>query len=89
MLLARRIVLRAALRFPLIHPSPPFALEAALTCARGMNGLEQLNLVVGEHNTEARRLYESFGFNSFGIEPRELKVDDQYYNGVHMWLKLP
>ncbi len=63
-------------------------LEAALTCARGMSGLEQLNLVVGEHNTGARRLYESFGFNAFGVEPRELKVGDQYYNGVHMWLKL-
>ena len=64
-------------------------LEAALAGARGMSDLEQLNLVVGEHNTGARRLYESFGFTSFGIEPRELKVDDRYYDAIHMWLKLP
>jgi ribosomal protein S18 acetylase RimI-like enzyme len=63
-------------------------LEAALTYARGMSSLEQLYLVVGEHNTRARRLYESLGFKPFGIEPRELKVDGKSYDGVHMWLKL-
>jgi len=63
-------------------------LEAALTHARGLRGLEQLYLVVGEHNTRARRLYESLGFKPFGLEPRELKVAGKFYNGVHMWLKL-
>jgi len=63
-------------------------LEAALIYAREMSGLEQLTLVVGEDNTGARHLYESLGFEPFGVEPRELKVDGNYYNGVHMWLKL-
>lgn len=63
-------------------------LEAALTYAREMSGLEQLTLVVGEDNPGAQRLYASFGFEPFGVEPRELQVDGQYYNGVHMWLKL-
>lgn len=63
-------------------------LEAAIAHARGLRGLEQLCLVVGEHNTIARRLYESIGFKPFGLEPRELKVDGKYYHGVHMWLKL-
>ena len=63
-------------------------LEAALTYARGMQGLEQLYLIVGENNKRAQRLYHSLGFRPFGIEPRELKVDGQAYNGVHMWLKL-
>jgi len=62
--------------------------RAALTYARGMNGLEQVNLVVAEDSAGARRLYESLGFKPFGVEPRELKVDGNYYNGVHMWLKL-
>ena len=62
--------------------------DAALAYARGISGLEQVNLVVGEKNTQARRLYESFGFKSFGVEPRELKVDGQYYDAVYMWLKL-
>ena len=64
-------------------------LEAALTYARDMSGLEQLYLVVGEHNTRAQRLYGSVGFKPFGLEPRELLVDSKYYNGIHMWLKLP
>ena len=63
-------------------------LETALTYARGMQGLEQLYLIVSEHNNRAQRLYHSLGFRPFGIEPRELKVDGQAYNGVHMWLKL-
>ena len=63
-------------------------LEAAFIHARGLSGLEQLCLVVGEHNARARRLCESLGFEAFGIEPRELKVDGKSYDGVHMWLKL-
>lgn len=63
-------------------------LEAAIVYARGLKGLEQLYLVVGEHNTRARRLYESLGFEPFGIEPRELKVNGKFYDGMHMWLKL-
>jgi ribosomal protein S18 acetylase RimI-like enzyme len=63
-------------------------LEAAIAHARGMRDLEQLHLVVGEHNTGAQHFYESFGFRPFGTEPRELKVDSKFYNGIHMWLKL-
>ena len=63
-------------------------LEAAVVYARGLSGLEQLYLVVGEHNTRARRLYESLGFEPFGIEPRELKVNGTFYDGLHMWLNL-
>lgn len=63
-------------------------LAAALAHARAIQGLEQLYLVVGEHNQTAQRLYHSLGFSVFGIEPRELKVDGRAYNGVHMWLNL-
>ena len=63
-------------------------LEAALEYARGVEGLDQLNLVVDESNAAARRLYESFGFVAFGLEPRELKIGDEYTNSVHMWLRL-
>ncbi|MGH2402983.1 MAG: GNAT family N-acetyltransferase [bacterium] len=63
-------------------------MEALLTYAREGSDLDQLNLVVGEGNIGAQRLYASLGFQPFGVEPRELKVDGKYYNGVHMWLKL-
>jgi len=63
-------------------------LESALAYARGVEGLEQLNLIVAEDNAAARRLYESVGFVPFGLEPREIKVDGVYYDSVHMWLRL-
>lgn len=63
-------------------------LEAVIAYARTINGLEQLRLIVGEANIGARRLYESVGFKSYGLEPRELKTDGKYYDSVHMWLQL-
>ena len=63
-------------------------LEAAIDHARGISGLEQLYLVVGVHNARAQRLYASLGFTPFGMEPRELKVDGKFYDGIHMWLGL-
>jgi ribosomal protein S18 acetylase RimI-like enzyme len=63
-------------------------LDAAIVHARGIPGLEQLRLIVGEANVGARKLYESVGFVAFGLEPRELKTSGEYYDSVHMWLKL-
>jgi RimJ/RimL family protein N-acetyltransferase len=63
-------------------------LEAAIAHARTIDGLEQLRLIVGEANAGARRLYESVGFKPYGIEPRELKTDGEYYDSVHMWMLL-
>lgn len=63
-------------------------LQAAIAQAREMPGLEQLRLIVGEANAGARALYESVGFQAFGLEPRELRTDGKYYDSVHMWLTL-
>ena len=63
-------------------------LEAALSYARGVDGLAQLSLVVDERNAAAIGLYRSIGFVPFGLEPRELKVAGEYRDSVHMWLKL-
>ncbi len=56
--------------------------------ARRMPGLEQLVLTVTQTNAAARTLYEKFGFRSFGIEPRALRVDDGYFDKNHMILYL-
>jgi RimJ/RimL family protein N-acetyltransferase len=63
-------------------------IEAAIAHARGIPGLEQLRLIVGEANAGARKLYESVGFVPYGLEPRELKTGGEYYDSVHMWLRL-
>ena len=47
-------------------------------------GLTQLKLTVTETNVAARRLYEKFGFRSFGIEPRAIRVGDTHYDKNHM-----
>ena len=45
-------------------------------------------LTVTETNVAARELYEKFGFRSFGIEPRAIRVGDVYYDKNHMILFL-
>jgi RimJ/RimL family protein N-acetyltransferase len=52
--------------------------------ARREPGLTQLTLTVTETNVAARRLYEKFGFRSFGIEPRAIRVGDTHYDKNHM-----
>ena len=41
--------------------------------ARGIEGLEQILLVASAH-LPARKLYEALGFESYGVEPRSLKI---------------
>ena len=50
--------------------------DAVLAYARGR--VIQVQLVVGEENISARRLYESRGFKSYGLAPRALKLGDRY-----------
>ena len=45
-------------------------------------------LTVTETNVAARTLYEKFGFRSFGIEPRAIRVGDTYFDKNHMILFL-
>ena len=63
-------------------------LETVLRYSRDEAKLEQLTLIVDSKNVAAVRLYESFGFVPFGLEPRELKIGDTYCDSLHMWLRL-
>lgn len=62
-------------------------LAACLDRASRIPGLEQVNLTVTEGNA-AERLYASAGFQRFGVEPRAIKCDGEYYGKVHMVLRL-
>ena len=55
---------------------PAALVDAVLAYARGR--VIQVQLVVGEENIRARRLYESRGFKSYGLAPRALKLGDRY-----------
>ncbi len=51
-------------------------------------GIEQILLAVGAHQHAALRLYQRFGFQLFGTEPRALKAGDAYADEHHLILRL-
>jgi ribosomal protein S18 acetylase RimI-like enzyme len=61
-------------------------MEEVVRRARLMPGLEQITLVVSTH-IPARQLYLSLGFQSYGIEPRSLKVGNNYVDDELMVLR--
>ena len=50
--------------------------------------VEQLHLTVVSTNTPAIRLYQSFGFTQYGLEPRSLKQNGVYYDELLLSLHL-
>jgi ribosomal protein S18 acetylase RimI-like enzyme len=61
-------------------------MQEVIQRARQLN-LEQITLVASAH-LPARHLYESLGFESYGIEPRSLKIGAEYVDDVLMVLWL-
>ena len=55
--------------------------------AREIEGLEQITLVASAR-LPAQKLYQSVGFESYGIEPRSLKIGTDYVDDVLMVLWL-
>lgn len=55
--------------------------------ARELDGLEQITLVASA-NLPAQHLYESVGFQSYGIEPHSLKIGNDYVDDILMVLML-
>ena len=62
-------------------------LEHAIAYAHDA-GIEQLTLTVTQGNAAARELYAAAGFVTLGVEPRAIKVVDQYFAKEHMILFL-
>jgi RimJ/RimL family protein N-acetyltransferase len=53
-----------------------------------MPGIEQVHLGVNTRNERARNLYESLGFEAYGIERRALQIDGEYFDTELMSLRL-
>lgn len=62
--------------------------EAAMTKAKAMEGLEDVVLAVTVGNDSARRLYLKAGFQPYGIDPRYLHVGEQYFDIEWMILRI-
>lgn len=60
----------------------------AVSKARKMKGLEQINLGVVVTNIEARNLYRRCGFEVYGVEKHALKLNDKYLDEELMVLYL-
>jgi ribosomal protein S18 acetylase RimI-like enzyme len=63
-------------------------MAALIDRAKDEPGLEQVLLSVAVSQEAARRLYRSFGFETFGTEPNSLKVGATYLDEDHMILRI-
>lgn len=45
-----------------------------------LEGLEQINLTVASENLPAKKLYQSLGFETYGIEKKSFKFKEKYYD---------
>jgi GNAT superfamily N-acetyltransferase len=64
-------------------------LQAAIEYAKTIPQLEKINLSVVLVSKEARLLFVSQGFETYGLERRALKLRDQYFDQelMTLWLK--
>jgi ribosomal protein S18 acetylase RimI-like enzyme len=63
-------------------------IESLLRKVREDSSIEQVLISVTTRQEPARRLYRSFGFQPFGIEPRALKIGSEYVDEEHLVLLL-
>jgi ribosomal protein S18 acetylase RimI-like enzyme len=63
-------------------------MRTLLDRAAGIDGIEQILISVTATQTAAGSLYRSLGFETFGREPRALKIADRYVDEEHMILHL-
>ena len=62
-------------------------LHEALTLARSVPEVKQVNLCVNASNAGAIHLYESAGFKAFGREPGAMFVNGELLDEIHMYLR--
>jgi ribosomal protein S18 acetylase RimI-like enzyme len=62
-------------------------MQAAIDRAKATDGLEMVMLTVSVDQPAPRKLYESLGFRSIGVEPKGIKIGNQAHDEEHMVLE--
>ncbi|WP_400245806.1 N-acetyltransferase family protein [Niallia sp. JL1B1071] len=62
--------------------------QIAINKAQKLQEIEQLYLEVVSDNIQAKKLYESLGFETYGMDRKALKVSGKYYDETLMVLYL-
>jgi cyclohexyl-isocyanide hydratase len=63
-------------------------IEALLKRVRQIKDIEQVNLTVVASNATAKKMYEKFGFTTFGSESNAIKWKGKYFTEDQMVLQL-
>jgi ribosomal protein S18 acetylase RimI-like enzyme len=63
-------------------------LDTAIRYARSLDGAASVHLSVSESAAAARQLYESAGFETWGVEPDAVRFDGSSASERHMRLSL-
>jgi ribosomal protein S18 acetylase RimI-like enzyme len=59
-------------------------MQAAIERAKAIDGLDMVMLTVSVDQPAPRKLYESLGFRSMGVEPKGIKIGNQAHDEEHM-----
>lgn len=63
-------------------------LKAAITHSQSVDRVRQIKLGVNATNLAAKALYQSVGFESYGVEPDAMNVDGIFYGEEHYVLRI-
>jgi GNAT superfamily N-acetyltransferase len=63
-------------------------MQAVVQHGRARQGLRLLQLEVTQGNVAAEQLYQSLGFQAYGVEPLAVLTANGFRSKVHMWLDL-
>ena len=63
-------------------------MEAAIDVARNADGIELIDIGVAPDSAPARALYQSLGFETWGVEKHSARLEDRYVDTEMMVLFL-
>jgi ribosomal protein S18 acetylase RimI-like enzyme len=62
-------------------------MQEAIKRAKTIDGLEMILLTVSVDQKVPRKLYESLGFRSIGVEPKGIKIGTKHHDEEHLVLE--